>query len=61
LLDGDGVSAAFLGLMAPVTWQPGCASLFVLLTIGVALVFLVLLVRFNINSIWLAAGGALSI
>jgi chromate transporter len=54
----DGVNAASLGLMAAVTWQLGRASLFDVVTIGIALASLVLLIRFKINSTWLIAGGA---
>jgi hypothetical protein len=45
--------------MAAVTCQLERASLVDPLTIGVALVFLVLLVRFKINSTWLIAVEAL--
>lgn len=55
----DGVNAAALGLMAAVTWQIGLASLVDPLTIFIAVVALVLLLRFKINSTWLIAGGAL--
>ena len=55
----DGVNVASLGLMAAVTWQLGRASLIDPLTILVALIALVLLVRFKANSTWLIAGGAL--
>jgi chromate transporter len=53
----DGVNVASLGLMAAVTWQLGRASLTGLLTILIALVSFVLLVRFKVNSTWLVAGG----
>jgi chromate transporter len=55
----DGVNVASLGLMAAVTWQLGRASLTGPLTILIALVSLVLLIRFKINSTWLIATGAL--
>jgi chromate transporter len=55
----DGVIAASLGLMAAVTWQIGIGSLVDPLTIVVALVALVLLLRFKVNSTWLIAGGGL--
>lgn len=55
----DGVNAAALGLMAAVTWQLGRASLVDLLTIALALMAAVLLIRFNVNSTWLILGGAL--
>jgi chromate transporter len=56
LLDGVNVSA--LGLMAAVTWVIGRASLVDPLTILIALLSLVLLLRFKVNSTWLIAGGA---
>ncbi len=55
----DGVNVASLGLMAAVSWQLGLASLTDPLTILIALVSFVLLVRFKVNSTWLIAGGAL--
>ena len=56
----DGVNVASLSLMAAVTWQLGNASLTDPLTILIALVSLLLLIRFKINSTWLIAGGALT-
>ncbi len=56
----DGVNVASLGLMAAVTWQLGRVSLTDSLTILIALVSLLLLIRFKINSTWLIAGGALT-
>jgi chromate transporter len=55
----DGVNVASLGLMAAVTWQLGRASLTDPLTVLLALVSLLLLLRFKVNSTWLIAGGAL--
>jgi chromate transporter len=55
----DGVNASALGLMAAVTVQIGRASLVDPLTVLIALVSLVLLLRFKLNSTWLIAGGAL--
>jgi chromate transporter len=55
----DGVNAASLGLMAAVTFQLGQSALVDPLTISIALISLVLLLRFKINSTWLIAGGAL--
>lgn len=55
----DGVVAASLGLMAAVTWQLGRASLVDPLTAGISLAALVLLLRYNLNTTWLIAGGAL--
>jgi chromate transporter len=54
----DGVNAAALGLMAAVTWQLGRASLIDLPTILLALIAVVLLFRFKVNSTWLVLGGA---
>jgi len=56
----DGVNVASLSLMAAVTWQLGAASLTDPLAVLNALVSLVLLIRFKINSTWLIAGGALT-
>jgi chromate transporter len=55
----DGVNAAALGLMAGVTWQLGRSSIADPLTAAIAVVSLVLLMRFKVNSTWLIAGGAL--
>ena len=55
----DGVNVASLGLMAAVSWQLGLASLTDPLTILIAIVSFVLLIRFKVNSTWLIAGGAL--
>jgi chromate transporter len=55
----EGVIVASIGLMAAVTWQLGRASLTDPLTILIALVSLVLLVRFKVNSTWLILGGAI--
>jgi chromate transporter len=55
----DGVNVASLGLMAAVTWHLGRSSLADPLTILIALVCFILLVRFKVNSTWLIAGGAL--
>ena len=56
----DGVNAAALGLMAAVTWQLGRAAIIDPLTIALALISAVLLLRFKVNSTWLIAGGALA-
>jgi chromate transporter len=56
----DGVNAAALGSMAAVTWQIGRASLVDPLTVLIALVSLVLLLRYKVSSTWLIAGGALA-
>lgn len=56
----DGINVASFALMAAVTWQLGWASLIDPLTILIALVSLILLIRYRINSTWLIAGGALA-
>ncbi len=56
----DGVNVASLSLMAAVTWQLGRASLTDPVTVLIALVSLLLLIRFKINSTWLIAGGAIA-
>ena len=55
----DGVIVASLGLMATVTWQLGRSALVDALTVGIASVSAVLLLRYRINSVWLIAGGGL--
>ncbi len=55
----DGVNMASLGMMAAVTWQLGQVSLTDPLTVLIAVISFVLLVRFRVNSTWLIAGGAL--
>lgn len=55
----DGVNIASLGLMGAVTIDLGRASLIDPLTFLVALVSILLLIRFKINSTWLVAGGAI--
>lgn len=54
----DGVNIASLALMAAVTWQLGASALVDWLTIGLATVTAVLLIRWKINSAWLVLGGA---
>lgn len=54
----DGVNVASLGLMAAVTWQLGAASLVDPLTVIMAVVALVLLVRYRVNTTWLILGAA---
>ncbi|HSB79500.1 MAG TPA: chromate efflux transporter [Candidatus Methylomirabilis sp.] len=54
----DGVNVASLGLMVTVTWQLGRAALVDGPTLVTALVALVLVVRFKVNSAWLVLGGA---
>jgi chromate transporter len=56
----DGVNASSLGLMAAVTFQLAFSSLTDFPTVLIAIVSLVLLLRYKINSTWLIAGGALT-
>jgi chromate transporter len=53
----DGVNVASLALMAVVSWQLGRAALIDPLTIALALVSLVVLIRYRVSSAWLIAGG----
>jgi len=55
----DGIIAGSLGLMAAVTVELGRASLVDPLTVGTAVVSLVVLVRFKPNATWLVLGGGL--
>lgn len=55
----DGVNVSSLGLMAAVTFQLAFSSLTDFPTALIAVVSLVLLLRYKINSTWLIAGGAL--
>jgi chromate transporter len=55
----DGVNIASLGLMGAVMVELGRVSLVDPLTIVIAAVSVVLLVRFNLNSTWLVVGGAI--
>jgi len=54
----DGVNAASLALMAVVTWQLGVVAVRDWLTAGLALVSMVLLFHWRLNSTWLVIGGA---
>jgi chromate transporter len=56
----DGVTVASLALMAVVTWQLGQAALVDWLTLALAGLSAVLLLRFRVNSAWLVLGGALA-
>jgi chromate transporter len=55
----DGVNVAALGLMAAVTWQLGRAAVVDVWTALLALLSLVLLLRFHVNSAWLVLAGLL--
>jgi chromate transporter len=54
----DSVNAAALGLMAAVTWQLGRAAIVDGLTLALAVIAGVVLLRFKVNSAWLVGGGA---
>jgi chromate transporter len=56
----DGANAAAIGLMAAVAWQLGASSLVDALTVGLALIAALLLIRFKVNSAWLVVGGGLA-
>ncbi|HLF73644.1 MAG TPA: chromate efflux transporter [Anaerolineales bacterium] len=56
----DGVNASSLGLMAAVTVQLATSSLIDIYTALMAIISLILLLRYKINSTWLIAGGALA-
>jgi chromate transporter len=53
----DGVNAASFGLMAMVSFQLGKLALMDVWTALIALIALVLLLRFKVNSVWLVIGG----
>lgn len=55
----DGVNVAAVGLMAAVTIQLAQAALVDWLTVVLALLAAVLLVRYRVNSAWLVLGGGL--
>ncbi len=55
----DGVNLAALALMAAVTLQLGRAALVDAVTVALAVVSLVVLLRYRLNSAWLILGGAL--
>jgi len=54
----DGVNVASLALMLAVSWQLARASIVDIKTAALALVSLVLLLRFRVNSAWLVLAGA---
>lgn len=54
----DGINVAALGLMLGVTWELGRAAVVDWLTLVLALISAVLLLRYKLNSTWLIAGGA---
>jgi chromate transporter len=56
----DGVNVAALGLMAGVAWQLGRAAIVDVPAVTLAVVALLLLLRFRLNSAWLIAGGGMA-
>jgi len=55
----DGVNVASLALMAVVSWQLGRAALVDPLTVAIAAIALLALVRYHVNSAWLIGAAAL--
>lgn len=55
----DGVNVAALGLMAAVTWELGRSALVDVLSVAIAVVAWIALVRFKVNSAWLVLAGGL--
>jgi chromate transporter len=55
----DGVNVASLALMVFVTYELGRSAIVDWMTVLLALLSAVLLIRFKINSLWLVLGGAL--
>jgi chromate transporter len=56
----DGVNVASLALMTVVSWQLAGAALVDFLTVALAVLGLVALLRFRVNSAWLVAVGGLA-
>jgi chromate transporter len=56
----DGVNASALGLMAAVTFQLASSSLTDFYTVFIAIIALILLLRYKINSTWLIAAGGIA-
>ena len=54
----DGVNVGSLALMAVVTYQLGRSALIDVFTVASFLLSVLLLIRYNLNSVWLVAGGA---
>jgi chromate transporter len=55
----DGVNVASLALMMVITWQLGRLAIIDAITAIMALIGVVLLVRFSLNSTWLVLSGAI--
>ena len=53
----DGVNVSALGLMAAVTWTLGRAAIIDWYTIAAAILAVILVFRFKVNSVWLVLGG----
>jgi chromate transporter len=56
----DGVNASALGLMAAVSFQLGISSVMDFYTALIAIISLILLLRYKINSTWLIVGGGIA-
>ena len=56
----DGVTVASLALMVVVTFALGRTALIDLVTIGLAVISAILIIRFRVNSGWVVLGGALA-
>lgn len=54
----DGVNVAALGLMAAVTIELARAAFVDAITVGIALVAALLVIRYKVNTTWLVLGGA---
>lgn len=55
----DGLNVASLALMAVVTWELGISALLDWVTVALAIASAILLIRFQVNSVWLVLGGAI--
>ncbi len=56
----DGVNVASLGLMAGVTWELAQAAVVSIWTAALAVIALVVVFRFQLNSAWLVLGGGVA-
>jgi len=56
----DGVNVAAVGLMAGVAWELGRAAVVDWFTALLAIITVVLLIRFRVNSVWLVLGGGIA-
>lgn len=55
----DGLNVASLALMVVVTWELGISALLDWVTVALAIASAILLLRFQVNSVWLVLGGAI--